>query len=126
MRFFPFGSSGTAASHAASSAPVASASGGGPLASLVAAGAISAGVGVLKVHWWGVELPPAANLSASGDITLPEGVGEAGATYTVHSLLTCLAKRNRLFGFSGTSDSGAWSAVSYGGRRLSDLRSRAP
>lgn len=77
-----------------------------------------------QVHWWGVELPPAANLNANGDITLPDGVGEPSAAYTPGELLNFLAKRNRLFGFSGASGSGGWSAVSYGGRRLSDLKGR--
>jgi hypothetical protein len=90
---------------------------------LVNAGVLSPGTGVLKVHWWGVELPPAANLSSMGEITLPDGVGDPGATYTPTALLTFLAKHNRLFGF--TKGNG-WAAVSYGGRKLTDLRGGAP
>ena len=89
-----------------------------PLRDLVDAGVLAPGKGVLKVTWWGVELPPAADLSAEGAIRLPDGVGEAGATYTPTELLLCLAKHNRLFGF--TKGNG-WQAVSYGGRRLASL-----
>ena len=84
---------------------------------------VTPGVGVLKVSWWGVELPPAANLGARGEITLPDGVGLPGATYTPTGLLTFLANHNRLFGF--TKGNG-WAAVSFGGRRLQDLRGGAP
>ena len=81
---------------------------------------VTPGEGVLKVHWWGVELPPAANLSASGEITLPDGIGPPEATYTPTALLVFLAKHNRLFGF--TKGNG-WAAVSHLGRKLLDLRS---
>ena len=89
------------------------------LRALLAAGLIKAGRGVLRVTWWGVELPPAADLDEDGSIRLPEGVGEAGATYSPSGLLSLLAKHNRLFGF--TKGNG-WQAVSYGGRRLAELR----
>ena len=97
--------------------------GAGALAELIAAGVVAPGDGVLKVHWWGVELPPAANLSPTGDITLPDGVGPKDATYTPTALLVFLAKHNRLFGF--TKGNG-WAAVSYGGKKLTELRGPAP
>ena len=87
------------------------------------AGTVAPGDGVLKVAWWGVELPPAANLGPRGEITLPAGVGEPGATYTPTGLLAFAAQHNRLFGF--TKGNG-WAAVSYGGRRLLDLRGGVP
>ena len=48
--------------------------GQGPLHELIERGALAPGNGVLKVMWWGVELPPAANVSAKGEIWLPDGV----------------------------------------------------
>ena len=92
------------------------------LRELVAAGTLSAGAGVLKVMWWGVELPPSAGLRADGAITLPDGVGEQGATYTPTALLTFLARHNRLFGF--TKGNGM-QAVTYQGKRLAEWRALA-
>ena len=48
-------------------------------------------------------------------------MGEPGARYTPSSLLVFLARHNRLFGFSKGN---GWQGVSYGGKRLAELRER--
>ena len=92
------------------------------LRDLINAGVLVPGAGVLKVMWWGVELPPSADLLPDGTIKLPAGVGEPGATYTPSALLNFLARHNRLFGF--TKGNG-WQAVTYQGRRLAEWRGGA-
>ena len=107
-----------AAAAAAAAAPPPQGA-GGALIDLIRAGVLTPGRGVLKVTWWGVELPPSADLLPDGTIQLPDGVGEPGVAYTPSSLLAFLAKHNRLFGF--TKGNG-WQAVSYNGKRLQELR----
>ena len=66
-------------------------------------------------------LPPSADLMPDGTIKLTLGDHDAddATTYTPTTLLTALAKRNRLFGF--TKGNG-WQAVTYAGRRLAEWR----
>ena len=79
----------------------------------------------LFVEMWGVDLPPAANLTANAEITLPRGFGDPGATYSPTGLLQFLARLNKLKNFTKAN---GWLHVYYGaskkdgGKQLFALR----
>ena len=69
------------------------------LPKLVRDGVIEPGPGVLFVEMWGYDLEPPANLTARGEITLPNGCGPRGQVYSPTGLLKFLAHKNQLQGF---------------------------
>ena len=84
------------------------------LPKLVRDGVIEPGPGVLFVEMWGYDLEPPANLTARGEITLPNGCGPRGQVYSPTGLLKFLAQKNQLQGFDKAN---GWQHVWYGGRK---------
>ena len=81
------------------------------LTSLVQRGKIDPAPNILFFEMWGLDLPPAANLTSQGVITLPHGVGEPGRTYTPTGCLNFLAHHNDLEGFTKAN---GWEHAYYG------------
>ena len=93
------------------------------LQDLINRGVINPGPGVIRVKWWKIELKPAANVTGTGGLTLPAGVGERGRVYTPSGLLKFLAAINSLEGFVKGN---GWRACHYHGVPIDELRGPFP